>query len=290
MNPQRTVPAAGSIRSCSTTSSIRPVAACSCLHRKTSRRWTCCSPWKNILGGGFFSGRTGVDFLPKGLAAQLDVRLTTKVVSVHPREDGIEVSYQTANAAQHTERVAGCVIALPAPQMLQIYPQPDPIRRNIACRVGYTNALGVHFGLSRKPVDEPAALIQIPQREHPWLTGVVLDHNKAPGRAPEPRGLISTFWQQRWVTQRWERDDASIAQDAVTELATVLPALVRDIECVHAQRWRPGIVQARTGAYRELAAFQPAPNSQPRVQLAADFCLPRVRRPVFALAKTRRCD
>lgn len=226
---------------------------------------------KNILGGGFFSGRTGVDFLAKGLAAQLDVRLNTKVVSVDPSGDSVELSYQTANAAPKTERVAGCVIALPAPQMLNVYPQLDATRRDIASRVGYTNALGVHFGLSRKPVDEPAALIQIPQREQPWLTGVVLDHNKAPGRAPEARGLISTFWQQRWVTQRWDSDDASIAQDAAAELATVLPALVRDIDWVHVQRWRPGIVQARTGAYRDLAAFQPAPNPQPRVQLAADF-------------------
>ena len=226
---------------------------------------------RNILGGGFFSSRTGVDFLPKGLAAQLDVRLDTRVMAVRPTADGVELIHQTQGASQETSLVAGCVIALPAPQLLEVYPQLDSTRAQIAQRIEYTDAIGVHLGLTRQPGNEPAALIQVPEREQAWLTGVVLDHNKAPGRAPAGKGLVSTYWQQAWVQQRWQHDDASIARDAIQELSSVLPVLTRGIEFVHVQRWHAGIVRARCGAYRELAAFQPAPNPHPRVQLAADF-------------------
>lgn len=225
---------------------------------------------RNILGGGFFSSETGVDFLPRGLAAKLDVRLNTVVKSVRQRAAGVEVISSRPGESEKPEHVAGCIIALPAPQMLQVHPELDDLRRGIAGRIEYASAIGVHFGLAHRP-DEPAVLIQVPQRSHPDLSGIVLDHNKAPGRAPPGKGLISTFWQQTWGMHRWERDDDAIAHDAEIALASVQPQLTRDIEFVHVQRWRPGIVLTRTGAYRELAAFQPAPNPHPRIQLAGDF-------------------
>lgn len=225
---------------------------------------------RNILGGGFFNSRTGVDFLPKSLAAKLKVQLDTAVRSVRPLASGVELICSRAGAADKIERAAGCIIALPAPQMLDIYPQLDAVRRGIASRIDYTSAIGVHFGLARRP-EEPAVLIQVPQRSHPDLCGVILDHNKAPGRAPDGKGLISTYWQQTWGLRQWQRDDAAVALEAESALASVLPQLAREIEFVHVQRWRPGIVLARTGAWRELADFQPAPNPHPRIQLAGDF-------------------
>ena len=56
--------------------------------------------------------------------------------------------------------------------------------------------------------------MQIPRSEHPDMVGMVFDHNKAPGRAPAGKGLISTLWQHDWGCRQWDRDDTAIVANA----------------------------------------------------------------------------
>ena len=227
---------------------------------------------RNILGGGFFSSRTGVDFLPLALAAQLhDLRLSCRVREVRAAASGAEIVFSDAAGVESRISAAACVLALPAPALLAAYPQLDIARRSVAAHIEYAPAIGVHFGLARCPENEPACLIQVPTSSHADLSGIILDHNKAPGRAPQGKGLVSTYWQRSWGEQRWQNDDAAIAANAEAGLQQVLPELAREIEFVHVQRWNPGIVQTRVGAYRELAAFRAAPDLHPQIQLACDF-------------------
>ena len=183
---------------------------------------------------------------------------------------GVQVVYRQAGGAEREELAAACVIAVPAPEMLRIHETLDPFRRNIAQGIAYTVAVGVHFGLASAPPDEPAILLQVPRTEHPDLSAIMLDHNKARGRTAAGKGLLATYWQHDWGLRQWDRGDAAIAVDATAALGKVMPKLIRDIEFTHVQRWRQGFVMARTGSYRERAGFQRG-GAQSRVQLAGDY-------------------
>lgn len=225
---------------------------------------------RHFVGVSFFNSATGVDFLPKGLAQQVDVRLNAPVREVREAGDGVDVIW-VENGVERTERVAGCVIALPAPQMAAVHPALDATRRELANGIHYATAVGVHFALSKPPADEPAVILQIPAREHPHLAGMVIEHNKAPGRVPAGKGMVSTLWRQDWGARQWDRDDDAIAADALAGVAAALPGFVGDVEFAHVQRWRFGPDVPRPGTHRAMQAFQPANDPRSRIKLAGDY-------------------
>lgn len=225
---------------------------------------------RHFVGVSFFNSATGVDFLPRALAQRLDVRLDSPVREVRETPSGVEVVWRK-DGAERTDVVAGCVIALPAPQMAAIHPGLDAERRALANGVTYATAVGVHFGLAKKPAGETSSVMQIPRSEHPDLVGMVIDHNKAPGRAPEGKGLFSTVWRHDWGVRQWDRDDASIVADAAAAVGSLLPDFVRDIECTHVQRWQFGPDIPHPGVHRAMARFQQPGDARHRIRLAGDY-------------------
>ena len=226
---------------------------------------------RHFVGVSFFNSATGVDFLPRALAKQLDISLESPVKSVRETADGVEVIWSKAGESERTDLVAGCVIALPAPQMAEIYPGLDPVRRELANGVTYATAVGVHFGLAKKPANETASVMQIPGSEHPDLVGMVIEHNKAPGRAPAGKGLIATVWRDDWGKRQWDRDDAAIVADATAGVGSLFPHFVSDIECTHVQRWKFGPDIPHTGVHRAMTQFQSAAHDKSRIKIAGDY-------------------
>lgn len=226
---------------------------------------------RHFVGVSFFNSSTGVDFLPRGLARQLDVSLNSPVRQVRETASGVEVIWSPQGEADRTDLVAGCVIALPAPQMLELYPTLDAPRQEQAAGIRYSTPVGVHLGLARRPQGEPSILLQVPMREHADLAGILVEHNKAPGRAPPGKGLISTLWLNHWAARQWERDDQAIVDDAIAGVHQVFPGLVADVECAHVQRWQYGPDLPHTGVHRSMASFQSAADPTSRVRLAGDY-------------------
>ena len=225
---------------------------------------------RNILGGSFFNSPRGMRFLPEGLARYVDVELSARCTSVEERGGGVTVTWDRAGEPEHVEEAAACVIALSGHQMLGVYPQLDPVRREVVEAIEYSTCVDVHLALSRPP-DEPAMMIQVPSREHPDLCVVVLDHNRAPGRAPAGKGLLTTYWHTAWGDQQWGRDDADIVEEAVPVIDRLLPGVAAAVEFAHVQRWRPAVVMSRPGTYRDLARFSAATDPAARVQLCGDY-------------------
>jgi protoporphyrinogen/coproporphyrinogen III oxidase len=128
----------------------------------------------------------------------------------------------------------------------------------------------VHLGLSAPP-DEPSMMIQVPSQEDPDLCVVVLDHNRAPGRAPAGKGLLTSYWHTAWADQQWERSDGEIVDTALPSIERLLPGVTRTVEFAHVQRWRPAVVMSRPGTYRDLARFSAATDTTARVQLCGDY-------------------
>jgi len=225
---------------------------------------------RNILGGSFFNSPNGVGFLPEGLARHLHVELSARCTSVEERAGGVTVTWERAGEPEHVEEAAVCVIALSAQHMLAVYPQLDPVRREVVEDIEYSTCVDVHLALSAPP-DEPAMMIQVPGREHPDLCVVVLDHNRAPGRAPAGKGHVTSYWHTAWADQQWGRDDAAIVEEAVPAIDRLLPGVADAVEFAHVQRWRPAVVMSRPGTYRDLARFSAATDPAARVQLCGDY-------------------
>lgn len=225
---------------------------------------------RNILGGAFFNSPKGVGFLPEGLARHVDVELNARCTSVEERNGGVTVTWDRAGEHEHIEEAAICVIALSGHQMLAVYPQLDAVRREVVADVEYSTCVDVHLGLSAPP-DEPSMLIQVPSQEDPDLCVVVLDHNRAPGRAPAGKGLLTSYWHTAWADEQWERSDGEIVDAALPAIDRLLPGVARTVEFTHVTRWRPAVVMSRPGTYRDLARFTAATDESSRVQLCGDY-------------------
>lgn len=225
---------------------------------------------RNILGGSFFNSPKGVGFLTEGLARHVDVELKARCTSVEERAGGVTVTWDRSGEAEHVEEAAVCVIALSGHQMMAVYPQLDPVRREVVADIEYSTCVDVHLALSSPP-DEPAMMIQVPSREDPDLCVVVLDHNRAPGRAPAGKGLLTSYWHTAWADQQWDRSDGEIVDAAIPAIDRLLPGVARTIEFAHVQRWRPAVVMSKPGTYRDLARFTAATDTAARVQLCGDY-------------------
>jgi len=225
---------------------------------------------RNILGGSFFNSPTGVGFLPRGLARHLDVQLSARCTSVEERPGGVTVTWERPGEEEHVDEAAFCVIALSGEAMLAVYPQIDSVRREVVEDIEYSTCVDVHLGLSAPP-DEPAMMVQVPRREHPDLCVVVLDHNRAPGRAPAGKGLLTSYWHTAWGDQQWDRHDTEIVDAALPAIDRILPGVAGSVEFAHVQRWRPAVVMSRPGTYRDLARFTAATDPSARVQLCGDY-------------------
>ncbi|MDQ1492627.1 MAG: protoporphyrinogen/coproporphyrinogen oxidase, partial [Actinomycetota bacterium] len=103
------------------------------------------------------------------------------------------------------------------------------------------------------------------------LCVVVLDHNRAPGRAPAGKGLLTSYWHTAWGDQQWDRPDDEIVETAVPVIDRILPGVADAVEFARVQRWRPAVVMSRPGTYRDLARFTAATDPAARVQLCGDY-------------------
>ena len=219
-----------------------------------------------------FNSPTGIDFLPRGLARHVgDVRLQTTALAVEKASGGgATVTWQDASGPEQTTQAAACVIALPARQAAALCHGWTPDQHEFLSSVRYGSCINVSVALARPPA-EPACFLLTPRVEQPDLGAVVLEHNKAPGRAPAGRGLVTTYWRQTWSDPRAGLDDATISADAIDNLAKALPHLLTDVEWTHVQRWDPSIAVNFPGHLAALGRFVRSLDPRSPIQLAGDY-------------------
>jgi oxygen-dependent protoporphyrinogen oxidase len=220
---------------------------------------------------GLFNSPSGIDFLPRGLARQAgDVRLGATALAVERNKTRVTVTWQRAGGPQQVTEAAACVLALPAPHAAALYQGWTPDQREFLDGVRYGQCVNVSVALSRPP-REPACFLLTPRVEQPDLGAVVLEHNKAPGRAPDGRGLVTAYWRQTWSDVRTGLDDAKLGQDALDTLDKAMPGLVTDVEWTHVQRWNPSIAVNFPGHLAALGRFTRSLDPASPVQLAGDY-------------------
>lgn len=224
----------------------------------------------NFVGSGFMSYPGGIGFLTDALAARLDVVTNAEALNVTEADDSVTVTYRH-DGAESTVTADACVIATPATEVSRLFPQLDARQREILRdHLHYGTAYAAHFALSRDP-GEPAMVIPVPSSLDPGLCAVVLPHNYSRGVAPAGKGMLSTYWLERWCEDRAQIPDEVLDAEMRTCIDKVLPGISRDIEFTHIERWRPSVIRSYPGMYSHVQEFADRIDRRSRVQLAGDY-------------------
>jgi oxygen-dependent protoporphyrinogen oxidase len=226
--------------------------------------------WQKVLGTKLFAFRDGYSSFPQRLADGLpDVRLNTKVLEVVEDADGVRISYDGPDG-QHTETGSGAIVSSMGNLVPDIVPQLDPHRAKFLRELNYTSTMSINLALRRVP-DCPASFIVVPKPVSEGLFAVILEHNKAPDRAPAGKGLVSLFMMNQWALDHMEATDEQILADVLPDAERVLPGLGQDIEFARINRWYPVLVYSHPGLYRELGRFHSSRDLTSRIHLAGSY-------------------
>jgi oxygen-dependent protoporphyrinogen oxidase len=227
--------------------------------------------WQKVLGTRLFAFRDGYSSFPERLAAALpDVRLGTEVVEVFEDADGVAITYVGADGKQYTERGAGVIVSSMGNRVPDIVPQLDSDRAKFLRDLNYTSTMSINLALNRIP-DCSASFVVVPRPVSDGLFAVILEHNKAPGRAPQGRGLVSLFMMNQWAVDHMDATDDQILSDVLPEVEKVLPGIGNDIEFTRVNRWYPVLVYSHPGLYKKLGRFHAARDRDSRIHLAGSY-------------------
>jgi len=225
---------------------------------------------RNMGATGFFNHPEGMGFLTRALAGRVArVECGARVTAVLDEGDEVRISWVRDGEPERTETAAVCVLAVPAPIMVEIAPQLDAERKEILGDVVYSPSVNVFLGLDAPPKD-PSWLVLIPGNEEPELACVILDHNKASGRTPEGGGLLSTYWQREWSEAHWNDSDEELTAEALVAMRRVLPGTDDHVAVSHVQRWRNALVTGPVRRHRDLARLRELTPAGSRIRLAGD--------------------
>ena len=226
---------------------------------------------KNVGAPGLHGLIGGNVTLPQKLVEGLDVRLGHTVTNVAADGDAALISYENESGA-HTERVSSCIVTTPADQAVEIYPQMPAVQRALYDGIEYTALINVGLGLAARP-DVSAAYILVAPCESAELIGVIADHVKAPGRAPDDKGLITVTLDGRsdWARRHVNEPDQVFVDKALELVRPYYGDLTGSIEERLVARWPQVVPVNAPGYFKRVAAYEQSIDDSDPVQFAGDL-------------------
>jgi protoporphyrinogen/coproporphyrinogen III oxidase len=236
---------------------------------------TDCAPFGELLwmlrqyaAPNLYGFDQGINFLAETLAERLPVKFDTTITSVSKTDAGVIL--HSSNAGDNGTPFDACVIGLPPPELLALAPTMAPAQRGFLQAIEPLPSISLHVGLRvRPPMTE--TFILPPVHEQPWLTTIVMDHLKAPGRAPEGKGVITFFLSDDWARANYDRTDAEIKADILAMARPFVGDIAGDIESWVVQRWPYAIIKSGVGLYHHMRDYESAIDPADPVQIAGDF-------------------
>ncbi|MCY1282538.1 protoporphyrinogen oxidase [compost metagenome] len=226
----------------------------------------------NILGSTLYAFKNGFSEYVDALAARLEIRLNARVQEVVETRDGVRVTWRDGNGATHMEEGAGAIVTVRGdwlPDLLPGYMNADceKFLRNLE----YTKCVVMNTGLARKPKGVVASVVQVPRLVDEGLMAFTCEHNKAPGRAPDGKGLLSFMTMTEWAQTLIDEDDDVVRRQFLLAAEKVLPGISDDVDYTKVSRWHNIVVYSRPGIYRELREFLQQRPRHTRIQLGGAF-------------------
>jgi oxygen-dependent protoporphyrinogen oxidase len=219
--------------------------------------------------------RDGMGWYAEQLAGQLRVDYGCTVTAVEQRPNAATVTWRDAGG-DHSTSAAGCVVALPAQRAAAVRVDLDDWRAEYLDAVRRGWLITPTIALSRAPRGLHATYSLIPRAEHPYLGGFACDHNKAPGRVPEGKGLLTLTLTTNWSQRHIDTDDDTLARASVQAIDTVIPGVAGDVEFVDINRWQQQY--SPVGHYAQLGAYRAVSQRLDRtVHFAGEYlCAPNL--------------
>ena len=225
----------------------------------------------NILGSKLWAIKDGYSAYTARLARDLDVRLNARVTEVvEAPGGGVNVTWEDAEGS-YTEHGSGAIIASRANHIPELVPTLSADDQDFLRGVRYTKVVQMNLGLRKAPPGIAASVVQVPRHEDQGLMAFTLEHNKAPGRAPEGKGLVCLMTMCEWAEVIWDQDDDTVLRKVTQAAEKLMPGFSDDIDFVQINRWDPCIVYSRPGLYRELGAFRARRPPDSPIKIAGAF-------------------
>ncbi|WP_354698553.1 Renalase [Paraconexibacter sp. AEG42_29] len=206
-----------------------------------------------FAGAKLLAFRGGMGAYADGLADQLDVVLGAEVVEVRQTADGAEVTWREEDG-EHVRSVDGCVVALPARRAVSVRPDMDQWRRDYLSMVRAGKIITPNIALDAAPAGMDTTYAMVPRSEHPFLGAIGFDHNKAPGRAPAGKGLLTATLTTDWCERHVDDHDDSLSAIAVEAADSFLPGTADAVQFVEITRWEQQY--SPVGHYARLGEFR----------------------------------
>ncbi|GAA1964451.1 protoporphyrinogen/coproporphyrinogen oxidase [Kitasatospora viridis] len=208
------------------------------------------------IGSRWLTYRDGMDALARALANRVQVTLDCPLAEAVEGPDRAVLRFTDGRVL--TARQA--VLALPAPQIRRLRPDLPEEERPYLAAATYTPMLKVACLLDR-PLPSPVAGygVIVPATESRLVSGVIIDHLKAPGRAPTGRGLVSLLVAPAALPDLLTAPDAEVVTAATTEAARFLPGLLGSLRSAYVFRHPHGLPEATPQALRLRPAFLARP-------------------------------
>jgi oxygen-dependent protoporphyrinogen oxidase len=225
-----------------------------------------------FIGADALAFRGGMLSYAEALAAELDVEYGARVTTVRQAGRKVELEWTDQHGQAHGEVFAGCVLALPAPAIPSMHPGLDGERAAFLSSVRYTRSVGVHVALDAPPPGLTASCVIFPETVEPGVMTVVVEHLKAPDRAPHGRGLISLVTDDIRARELTHLGDDEIADRVLSAVDRFLLTVRRDLLFFEISRWNDVVLRARPGHYQRLRRFvEASARDDTRIQLAGDY-------------------
>lgn len=222
-----------------------------------------------LFGGAkLVSFRDGMGSYTDRLARDVKTEVGAEVTRVEDSGSGVTVTWKDRGGVEHVEHAAACVIATPGETTARILPGLDDWRRSFLGRVRNGKLILLKVGLSQSPRKVKSTYVLVPRASHPFLTGIMLDHHKGPGRAPAGKGLLTVAVLDSWSAEHWDDDDDRIRETILPAMEQILPGTTDYIDFADVYRWREEYTSV--GFYRDLGRFRDLCEQDRRIQLAGD--------------------
>jgi oxygen-dependent protoporphyrinogen oxidase len=183
----------------------------------------------------------------------------------------VEVTYSADGATERTETFDTCVIATTAEPAMAIYPQMDELTTGLYSTTRYRRLGSICLGLSHRPPD-PATYFLVPPAEDPDTIAVIADHNKAPGRAPEGKGLLTVLLSHEYLERNEHLTDEQVLEYAIDRASHYHRSDLGPAVEEHAVvRWPMSVPTLDKGRFARIADYRKRVDRNARVQFASDL-------------------
>jgi protoporphyrinogen/coproporphyrinogen III oxidase len=223
---------------------------------------------RQYAAGKLYGFDGGINALAEAIASRLPINFNSEVTAV--TWDGVNVRIEGSHNGPFTELFDAAFIAQPPASMLQLAPNLSSRQRKILEQIEPLKSISLHVGLRKKPANFETFILPLEQEEAD-LTTIVFDHNKAPGRAPEGKGVLSFFMSEDWATRNFDISDEDIVMVILAKAAPFVGHIGEDIEEYHVQRWPYAILKSEIGIYSTFAEYEAEPVLKGPIQLGGDF-------------------